>query len=259
MPGRETHLTSSPSESTVPATSVSTDWFTTTHWTMVLAARSDDSGAARHALEELCRTYWYPLYTYIRRQGYSPEDAQDLAQGFFERVLERNFFGHADREKGRFRAFLLTLLKHYISDQRDRERALKRGGGAKFISLEAQAAEQRYALEPVETMSPDKLFERSWAVTVLGQAEARLRQEFERAEKLELYEQLKDCEGGGGRARSYADIGSRLGMSESAIKGAAFRFRQRKAELVREVIAQTVARVTDIEDEIRYLLSAIVG
>jgi len=241
------------------ATSTRSDWFRTTHWSVVLAAGRGESPGAQEALERLCQTYWYPLYVFVRRQGYSPEDAQDLTQGFFERVLEKNYFGQADRDKGRLRAFLLAALKHFLSDQRDRERAAKRGGGKTTLSLDAQDAEDRYLLEPADTATPDKLFERRWALTVIEQARVRLRAEYAAGGKSEIYEQLKLVETGERGELTYAEIGKRVGLSESGVKTAALRMRRRYAELLREEIAQTVATVSEIDEEIRHLLIAAGG
>ena len=210
-------------------------------------------------MERLCQTYWYPLYVFVRCQGYSPEDAQDLTQGFFERVLEKNYFGQADRNKGRLRAFLLAALKHFLSDQRDRERAAKRGGGKTILSLDAQDAEDRYLLEPADNATPDKLFERRWALTVIEQARVRLRAEYAAGGKSEIYEQLKLVETGERGELTYAEIGKRVGLSESGVKTAALRMRRRYAELLREEIAQTVATVSEIDEEIRHLLIAAGG
>ena len=176
--------------------STDADWFATTHWSVVLGVTQGERPAARQALEQLCATYWYPLYAYVRRRGYSPEDAQDLTQGFFERVIEKNYFHQVDQSKGRFRAFLLATLKHFLSDQSDRQRAAKRGGRKGILSLDAQTGEDRYQLEPVDAISPDRLYERRWAFTVLGKARARLRAEFAAAGRLQLYEHLDAFESG---------------------------------------------------------------
>lgn len=239
------------------AGSLSRDWFTTTHWSVVLAARQPDTPGAQQALERLCQTYWYPLYVFVRHQGYSPEDAQDLTQAFFERVLARNYFDQADREKGRFRAFLLARLKHFLSDRRDHDRAAKRGGRATVLSLDAQTAEERYRLEPLDTMAPDRLYERRWAFTVLAQARERLRQEFLAGGKGELYQQLNALETGEERDHTYAEVGQRLGLSEDAVKSAVVRLRRRYGELLRQEIAQTVATASEIDQEIRHLMAAI--
>lgn len=244
-------------EDWVGSASSSADWFSTTQWSVVLAAREGECPAARQALESLCQAYWYPLYVYVRRRGYSAEDAQDLTQGFFESVIRKNYFARAERECGRFRAFLLVALKHFLSDQRDRQRAAKRGGGMQPLSLETAAAEARYLLEPVDSVTPEKLYDRRWALTVLVQARTRLRQEFTEAGKLEFYQQLTTVEAGGNDGLTYAEIGRLWGMSESAVKSAALRLRGRYGQLVRHEIAQTVASVAEIDQEIRDLLGII--
>ena len=233
------------------------DWFATTHWSVVLAAGQSDSAEALGALERLCRAYWYPLYVYVRRQGYSTEDAQDLTQGFFQKLLRKDYLTKTDPDKGRFRAFLIASLKHYLADQRDWERAAKRGGGRAVLSLDAEEAEDRYRLEPVDSMTPERLYERRWALTSLEQARRRLREEFVAAGKIDLYDYLKAVESGDGQPASYAVAGRRLGLSEGAIKSAALRLRRRYGELLRQEISQTVARVSDIDEEIRYLLKVI--
>ncbi len=236
---------------------VRADWFATTHWSVVLAAQDGDCLAARQALESLCKAYWYPLYIFVRRQGYSPEDAQDLTQSFFARVVEKDYFASVDRSRGRFRAFLLVSLKHFLSDQRDRQRAAKRGGGQSPLSLDAVGAESRYRLEPVDAVTPESLYERRWALTVLAQARARLRQEFVESGKLDLYEQLTAFEAGEKDGLTYSLIGERFGLGESAIKSAALRLRRRYGELIRQEVAQTVAAVAEINEEIRHLLAVI--
>jgi RNA polymerase sigma-70 factor (ECF subfamily) len=233
------------------------DWFNTTHWSVVLAAREPDSLVGRNALERLCQTYWYPLYAYVRRKGYSPEDAQDLTQSFFERVLQKNYLEDVNRDKGKFRAYLLACLKHFLSDQLDRQRAAKRGGGRANLPLEAQSAEERYRLEPLDLESPDKLYEQRWAETVLAQARARLREEFVQAGKESIYQELQGLEPGEKHDHSYAEIARRLGRSESAIKSAVARMRQRYGELVRDEIAQTVGSVIEIDEEIRHLIAVL--
>ncbi len=233
--------------------SSSTKQFVTTHWSVVLAARESDSPAARLALEQLCQTYWYPLYAFVRRQGNSPEEAEDLTQAFFERILEKQYFADVDRSKGRFRDFLKAALRHFLADWRDRERAAKRGGGKTVIHVDAVTAEERYRLEPADTMTPDRLFDRGWAVTVVENAVSRLRQEYAEARKSELYECLKFQLPSSGKGESYAQIAARLGKTESAIKSESFRLREQFLHFVRAEIQQTVAGVSDIDEEIRYL------
>lgn len=195
----------------------------------------------------------------MRRQGYSPEDAQDSTQAFFERLLTRDmdFLANVHPSRGKFRAFLLASLKHFLSDERDRQRAAKRGGGKVILSLEAQDAEQRYRLEPIDPVTPEKLFERRWALTVLDSARCRLRDEFKTAGKSDLYEALKSCETGERKDLTYSEVGRRLGLSENAVKSAVLRLRQRYGELVREEIAQTVSTASEIDDEIRHLLAVL--
>ncbi len=248
-------MSHAPHSATSPAPR--SDWFATTHWSVVLAAGRDDCPAARQALEDLCRTYWYPLYVFVRRQGFSHEDAQDLTQEFFARLLERNDVAQAEPRNGRFRAFLLARLKHFLSDQRDRRRAAKRGGNAIFLSLDAGSAQDRYALEPVDSTTPEKLFERRWAMTLLARARDRLRQEFACKGKLELFEQLTEMERNDESRLTYAEIARRRGTTESAIKAAAHNMRQRGRELLRAEIAQTVATVPEIDEEIRHLLAVL--
>jgi len=237
--------------------STDADWFTTTHWSVVLGAAQGDHPAARQALERLCTTYWYPLYAYVRRRGYSPEDAQDLTQGFFERVLEKHYLDQVDQSKGRFRAFLLAALKHFLSDQFDWRRAAKRGGGRPLLSLDAQAGEERYQFEPVDALSPDKLYERRWAFTVLGEARGRLRAEFAAVGRLPLYEHLDAFESGEETGLTFSEIGRQLALSETCVKAAASRLRRRYADLVREEIAHTVASVAEIDEEIRHLVTVV--
>jgi len=230
--------------------------FLTTHWTVILSAKGP-SEEARLALENLCQTYWFPLYAFIRRKGHAPPDAQDLVQGFFAHLLGQNQLSKVDRQKGKFRSFLLASLEHFISDQRDRANALKRGGGQKIISLDENTAEERYRLEGADALPPDRLFERRWALTVLEEARLRLRAEFCAAGKADLFEQLRLVEGADPAGPSQAEAARRLSMSEAAFKSASFRFRQRFRELIREEIGRTVATASEIDEEIRYLISII--
>ncbi len=212
---------------------------------------------AAQALETLCRTYWYPLYAYIRRRGYAPEDAQDLTQGFFARLLQKNYPAEADRAKGKFRSFLLLTLNHFLSDERARAKTQKRGRGQIFISLDQPAPEDRYRVEVVDELSPEKLFERRWAQTILSQALLRLRAEFMAAGKAEDYEILKTFGPGEQKTMSYAEAARRLGISEGAVRMMIHRLRQRHREMVREVIAHTVSTTAEIDEELRYLIAVI--
>jgi DNA-directed RNA polymerase specialized sigma24 family protein len=232
--------------------------FATTHWSVVLASADPDSPQARAALEQLCRTYWYPLYCYIRRRGYSHEDAQDLTQGFLLRWLASKSFARADASKGRLRSFLLAGLNHFLSDQWDRASAQKRGGGLPTLSfMDAQAADDRYRLEPVDERSPEKLFERRWALTLLDQVLARSEQEFREADKAELFQRLRGFLIAGAGEESYAQAGAELGMSREAVKKAVQRMRHRYYELFREEVAHTVADPAEVEEELRYLCAVI--
>jgi RNA polymerase sigma factor (sigma-70 family) len=231
--------------------------FVTTHWSVVLSAGQRDSPQATEALEKLCRLYWYPLYAFVRRRGHGPEDAQDLTQEFFAQLLRKNYPARADRAKGKFRTFLLHTLNQFLVDQRERASAIKRGGGEKFISLDEQAPEDRYRLEVPDELTPEKLFERRWAQTILDRALARLRAEFVAEGKEAAYEVLQTFEPGEQNTLSYAEAATRLAVSESAVKSMIHRMRQRHRELVREGIAQTVATVSEIDNELRYLVSVL--
>lgn len=247
----------SPSDGVEPLAQVP-GLFATTHWSVVLAAKQGDAPDARTALEKLCCTYWYPLYAYVRREGYSAPDAQDLTQEFFARLLEKDYLAQVERQKGKFRSFLLAALRHFLSDQRDRARAAKRGGGAEVLSLDAQEAEERYRLEPVDRLDAEKIFERRWAMTLLEQALTRLQDESVVAGKAELFERLRDFVAGESDV-SCREAAVQLGQTESAVKSAVHRLRQRYRELVREEIAHTVADPAEIDAEIRYLIAVISG
>ena len=249
---------SSRRESSLPPTHAGAQ-FTTTHWSVVLAAGQQDSPQAAAALETLCRSYWYPLYAYVRRRGYEPEDAQDLTQDFFAQLLRKNYPARAERAKGSFRTFLLHTLNQFLLDQRERAATLKRGGGQVLISLDEESPEDRYRLEVPNDLTPEKLFERRWAQTILDRALARLRAEFVTQGKGETYEVLQAFEPGEQNALSYAEAAVRLGVSESAVKSMIHRLRQRHRELVREEIAHTVPTVTEIDDELRHLVAVLRG
>jgi len=233
------------------------DIFATTHWSIVLAAGQAESPVSQRALAQLCEGYWYPLYVFARGQGCSPEDAQDLTQGFFLRLLRKNYFSDLKQSKGKFRAFLIAAFKHFLSDQRDRQNALKRGGGETLLSLDAQDAEKRYQLEPVDGLTPDKHFERRWAYTLMEKAQTQLREEYVSEGKGELYASLNGLDGHEQGDPTYAEKAGQLGMSVPAIKSAALRMRQRYGKVLRSEIAQTVATPAEVDEEIRHLLAII--
>jgi RNA polymerase sigma-70 factor (ECF subfamily) len=224
---------------------------------VVIHAQQGDSTEAREALETLCRAYWYPLYAFVRRQGVTPEDAQDLTQAFFERLIEKNFLADVQREKGRFRSFLLAALKHFLANEWDKARAQKRGGGAVHVPIDTASAETRYGLEPAHLDTPERLFERRWAITLLDRVLERLRDEHVKAGKAELFEQLKPCLTAEKAALGYAELGALVGLSEGAVKVAVHRLRQRYRELLRAEIAETVDSPAEVEDELRHLFTAL--
>jgi RNA polymerase sigma factor (sigma-70 family) len=233
--------------------------FVTTHWSVVLSAGHGDSTGAGQALASLCETYWYPLYAYLRRRAFSPEDAQDLTQEFFARLLAHNWIGDADRAQGRFRTFLLTALSRFLANEWDRARAQKRGGGAAMLSLESAVAEDRYLSDSTQSMAPDRLYDRQWALTLLDRALTRLKAEQEQAGKaaeFAVFSPLLTAERG---QIPYGTVAARLGMSETAARQGVHRLRKRFREVFREEIAQTVATPEELEEEIRHLLAALAG
>jgi RNA polymerase sigma-70 factor (ECF subfamily) len=225
---------------------------------MVLHAGRSDSTAARDALAQLCQTYWYPLYAYVRRRGHSPEDAEDLTQGFFARLLELGSLAEVSREKGRFRSFLLASLNHYLSDAWDRARALKRGHG-RVISLDAREAEDRLNREPADTLTPEKLFERKWAMTLLDTVVKKLQREYEATGKGPLFLALGFSIVGEKAETPYAKLSAELGVSEPALRVAVHRLRHRYRQLLRDEIAHTVATEAEVDGEIHHLFQALAG
>jgi len=226
---------------------------------VVLTARDAGSPQATNALSELCSTYWYPLYAFVRRKGHGPHDAQDLTQAFFARVLEKNYFAQAHRERGRFRTFLLTALTHFLADEWDKARRLKRGGGREVISFDAASAEERYQLEPIDQLDAAKLYERRWVTTLFDKVLARLEQEFRDSGKEGLFEQLKGSLLAEDSGAGYAQLAAGLGMKEDAVKQSVRRMRRRYRELFREEIAQTVAGPGEVEDELKHLFAVLSG
>src|SRR5438105_6621319 len=233
------------------------EWFTATHWSVVLTAGQNSSPQAAEALKKLCRTYWYPLYAYVRRQGHSPPDAQDLTQEFFARLLARNYLGTVGREKGKFRSFLLAALNHFIADERDRAKAAKRGGGKTLISLDEEDAESRYQADMASPLSPDKIFEKRWATTLLDQAFVKLREEAVAAGHAARFERLKIFLEDGTEPGDYDAVRAELGMAANTVAATVHRLRQRYRELVRAEIANTVASSEEIEDEMHHLFSVL--
>jgi RNA polymerase sigma-70 factor (ECF subfamily) len=231
--------------------------FVTTRWTVVLAAGGMDTTQGRQALEHLCRTYWYPLYAYVRRRGYSAHDAQDLTQAFFARLLAQQSLAKADPDRGRFRCFMLTAMNHFLASEWKRGMAQKRGSGCAVLSLELAAAEKRYDLEPAIHSSPDKIFEKQWAMTLLEEVLTRLEFEFQNEGKADLFAALKPALLGLRESQPYATLATQLGMNESAVKVAVHRLRKRYRELIRDEIANTLESSEEVEAEMRYLLRVL--
>jgi RNA polymerase sigma-70 factor (ECF subfamily) len=228
-----------------------------TLWSVVLRARDRAAPEADEALAALCQAYWYPLHVYIRRQVGSADQAEDLTQAFFARLLEKDFLAGVDRQKGKFRAFLLACCKHFLANERDRQRAQKRGGGRPLLSLDRRSAEERYGRGAADTLSPERQYQRSWALLLLEQALEQLRQEHHDSGKGPLYEHLKGALLGEHPALSCAEVGAAVGMTEAAVKKAAQRMRQRYRELLRERIAATVEGPEAVEEEVRELFAAL--
>jgi RNA polymerase sigma-70 factor (ECF subfamily) len=231
--------------------------FATTQWSIVLAAGHRSSPDARDALAKLCETYWYPLYAYARQQGHLPADAQDLTQGFFTRLLEKGDLGNVAPELGRFRSFLLASLKHYMINQWHRSRAAKRGGTRTLLPLDFDAAEGRLTREPYHEQTPERLFDRQWALTALDRVRATLRQEAMDAGKADQFDVLQNYLTGDKPAATYAAVAEGLSMTEPAVKMAVSRLRRRFHERLRQEIAQTVQSDAEVEDEIRDLIAAL--
>jgi RNA polymerase sigma factor (sigma-70 family) len=229
--------------------------FTSTHWSVVMAAGRDDT-QGKEAFGRLYRTYWRPLYFFVRRQGHSAADAQDLTQEFFARLLEKNGLGSADPAKGRFRSFLLTAMRHFLVNEWKRSSAQKRGGGLALISLDAGSAETHYEMEPVDNASPEKLFDREWAWTLLEEVLNRLKAEQERAGKLDQFNALRGCMIGD-QVIPYRELASQLRTTEDALRMAVHRLRKRYGALLREEIARTVSNPQEIDAEIQHLMAAL--
>ncbi|MCW5554532.1 MAG: sigma-70 family RNA polymerase sigma factor [Verrucomicrobiae bacterium] len=231
--------------------------FASTHWSAVLAARDESSGQADQALEELCRTYWYPLYAYVRRGGYDSEDARDLTQSFFAHLLRKDFLTGVVPEKGRFRSFLLACLKHFLRDEWQKTRTLKRRAAAPERLLDLVQAESRYQSETHVAANAVSLYERRWALDLLDRVLNRLREEFVGSGKAVLFDRLQGCLLGERPTETYAQLGSQLGLSETAVKVTVHRLRQRYRELLREEVAHTVMRPEEVDDELRCLFAVV--
>jgi RNA polymerase sigma-70 factor (ECF subfamily) len=235
------------------------EWFVTTHWSIVLAARDDDSPCAGDALTKLCSSYWYPLYAYIRRRGYERHDAHDLTQEFFARLLEKNFLKAVQRDRGKFRWFLLSAVKRFLANEWNRERAIKRGGRQCLVPLDEQTAEGRYCHELADHGTPDKLFDQTWATMLLEQAHAQLQDEYHQSGRGQIFDELKIFLSGDRAPITYAQAGAALAMNEGAVKVAVHRLRHRYRECLRDQIAQTVSTPAEVDQEIQQLFAAFSG
>jgi RNA polymerase sigma factor (sigma-70 family) len=231
--------------------------FVTTRWSVVLAAGVSSSAESERALSQLYRTYWYPLYAFVRRQGHSPQDAEDLTQGFFAHLLEKKALGGVEREKGKFRSFLLASLKNFLANDWDRQHAAKRGGKHSVISLDDDTAEDRYLREPSHDLTPEKLYEQSWALMVLETVLQQLRKEYAASGKVHLFEALQDHLIGDENATIYASAAAQLGMKEGAVRMAVLRMRRHFGYLLRNEIAHTVADLAELEEELRHLVASM--
>jgi len=230
--------------------------FATTRWTLVRAAGTPDSPEAHEALASLCEIYWYPVYAYIRRGGAPPDDARDLTQAFFTRVIEKNYFGDARQERGRFRSFLLTAVRHFLLNERDAAQAQKRGGGRAPISLQIDTGEQVYSIEPADHETPERLYERKWALEVIAQAMRVVEERYSGSDRGALFLALRPFLTGENPG-SLVELAKQLGTSDGALRVAVHRLRRQFAGALRETIAETVERADDVDDELRHLLDAV--
>ena len=231
--------------------------FVTTHWSVVLSAGEKDSPQSSAALEELCGAYWYPLYAFVRRRGYSVEDAQDLTQEFFARLLQGNWLARADRQKGRFRSFLLMAMKWFLAKEWHKARTLKRGGRVRLVPFPLDTAESRYSGAPAAASTPEALFEKQWALTLLESVLKRLREDYTREEKGGLFAALEPCLIGKRETQPYAGLAVALGMTEGAVRVAVCRLRERYRKCLQEEIARTVASPTEVDEELRHLFRVL--
>jgi len=256
VPPAEDEVTSATEFSPAAAREHAGTAFTTTHWSVVLEAQGE-SAAAQEALEKLCRTYWRPIYGFVRRQGFAPAEAEDLTQGFFASLLEHRNLNAVRKEQGRLRSYLLGALKYFLADERRRGMAIKRGKGLRLIPLEELHGSERIEMEPADPLTAEMIYERRWASTVLERVLSRLKDEYRAAGNAALFDSLKQLLPDEPGAPSQAEIAAQLGMTENAVRQAFYRFRQRYQSLLREEIAHTVATPGDIEDEMRHLIAVI--
>jgi RNA polymerase sigma factor (sigma-70 family) len=233
--------------------------FVTTHWSVVITAGQDDTTGARAALEKLCQTYWYPLYAYVRRHGHSPEDAKDLTQAFFLRLIEQQSLANANRDLGRFRSFLLGAMNHFLITEWKKARTQRRGGGRQLLSLDWAAAEQRFDLEPADHATPDKSFDKQWATALLDEVLRQLANENQREGKEALFQALKQTLAGPRESQPYTTLAGQLGMSEGAVRVAVHRLRKRYSTLLEAEIANTVTSPEEVREEMAYLFRTAAG
>ena len=243
-------------ESSTPASTTPGDIFATTHWTVVLAAGQRHTPQSDRALEELCRTYWFPLYAYVRRRGHNKEDAEDLVQAFFARLLAKNYLAHLDSERGKFRAFLLASLKHFLANEWDKTQAQKRGGGAAHLSLDWQTADTKFQVAATNELSPDRAFDREWALALLAKVIERLQQECAADGKAKLFAQLKTFLMAGSSETAQSEIAQTLGLEEGAVRVAIHRLRKQYRALLRAEIAQTLTDESQVDAEMQALFGA---
>ena len=235
--------------------------FLTTRWSVVLVSAQSQAPGSREAFGDLCKLYWYPLYAFIRHRGYSPEDAEDLVQGFFLHLVEHRTLSRVDRSKGKFRSFLLASLQKYLSDETDRARRLKRGGGAEFVSLDLEGAEDRYQLEPVDTLSPEKIFDARWAMALIGDAFNRLGREYDSQGKATTFQALRVFLDpiNTKSLPSYEEVAAQLEVSVGALKTLIHRLRKQYTAFVREEVSRTVSNSADVDSEIHELCEALIA
>lgn len=231
--------------------------FATTRWSLVLAAGESDSDVSARALEELCAQYWYPLYAYARRRGYDTEDARDLTQSFFAKLLEKRDLRTADPTRGRFRTFLLSSMKNFLAGEWRKDNTLKRGGAVEILPLDFDSAEESYGLEPSHELSPEAIYERRWALGLLERAVTDLQSQYAQAGNLELFDALKGFLGGEDDVLPYSELSRRLGQSEGTLRTAVSRLRSRWRKRLRELVAETVGEESEVQDELRSLIASV--